>query len=99
MNALLSQYGMPWRWKGNPRKDGGYEVLLYHCFYHAFMASHGHEKLAKAFCRIDTIWIDQIEAGKHGICFAREEHTTLADGDARCCFPLIPVTVSARNGS
>ena len=95
MNAFLAQYGTPWHWRSELREDHGVNVVATKCFYHGFMTAHGEPELTRAFCHLDTAWTDQLLRGSHGIGINPDEQTTLGAGGERCCFPLVPLKVSA----
>ena len=95
MIAFLAQYGAPWHWRGDPRPDGGLDVVTNDCFYHGFMAAHGRPELARVFCAIDGLWQDPLRNGRSGLRLLDSETTTLASGGTACRFPLVPLQVSA----
>jgi hypothetical protein len=95
MNAFLPQYGTPWHWRGETRADGGVNVIAKRCFYHGFMTAHGEPGLTRVFCRLDTAWTDPLLKKQRGIGFKVDEHTSLANGDGQCCFPMVHLKVSA----
>ena len=95
MNAFLAQYGTPWHWRSEMRKDEGVNVVATKCFYHGFMTAHGEPTLTRAFCHLDTAWTAPLLEGSQGIGIKIDEQTTLGNGGERCCFPLVPLKVSA----
>jgi hypothetical protein len=97
MNAFLEQYGTPWHWRGENRPDGGINVIAKRCFYHGFMTAHGEPGLTRVFCHLDTMWTDRLLKKRGSINLKADEMTSFAEGDDRCCFPLVPLGVSAAN--
>lgn len=95
MNAFLEQYGTPWHWRGKNRPDGGVNVIATRCFYHGFMTAHGEPGLTRVFCHLDTMWTDRLLENSGGITLKADEMASFAKGDDHCCFPLVPLGISA----
>ena len=91
MNALLLQYGLPWKWKSTPREDGGFDVFNRACFYEGFMRAHGVPELTSIFWSLDSLWMDRITPKRCGFSLQEQVHD---DPDERWCrsFAFTPAT-------
>jgi hypothetical protein len=52
--------------------------------FNDYFRARGAPELTSLFCDLDTIWAEELENPKYGVCFARP--TTLAAGDDACRF-------------